>query len=243
MLRDKSKQLISVTQMRQIVLDTETTGLDPGNGDRLVEIACVEIINTVPTGQFFHAYIDPQRDMPEEAFRIHGLSGEFLRGKPTFEQTVDEFLNFIEDSQLVIHNAEFDMRFINSELKKSGRDLLPMGRVIDTLSIARRKYPGSANSLDALCNRFKIDNSKRTKHGALMDAELLAEVYSELSGGRQVSLVLSSEIKSSGPVVSHVVLPRSAPVPTLLDEDQKKAHRSFIEAMGSKAIWLRYLPE
>ena len=116
MLCDKSKQLISVTQMRQIVLDTETTGLDPGNGDRLVEIACVEIINTVPTGQFFHAYIDPQRDMPEEAFRIHGLSGEFLRGKPTFEQTVDEFLNFIEDSQLVIHNAEFDMRFINSEL-------------------------------------------------------------------------------------------------------------------------------
>lgn len=229
--------------MRQIVLDTETTGLDPASGDRLVEIACVEIVNTVPTGQFFHAYIDPERDMPDEAYRIHGLSREFLRGKPTFDQVVDEFLNFVEDSQLVIHNAEFDMRFINSELKKSGRETLPMGRVIDTLSIARRKYPGSANSLDALCSRFKIDNSKRTKHGALMDAELLAEVYSELSGGRQVSLVLSSESKSTEPVVSHIVLPRSAPVPTLLDEAQQKTHRSFIETMGSKAIWFRYLPE
>jgi DNA polymerase-3 subunit epsilon len=229
--------------MRQIVLDTETTGLDPASGDRLVEIACVEIVNTVPTGQFFHAYIDPERDMPDEAYRIHGLSREFLRGKPTFDQVVDEFLNFVEDSQLVIHNAEFDMRFINSELKKSGRESLPMGRVIDTLSIARRKYPGSANSLDALCSRFKIDNSKRTKHGALMDAELLAEVYSELSGGRQVSLVLSSESKSTEPVVSQIVLPRSAPVPTLLDEAQQKTHRSFIETMGSKAIWFRYLPE
>lgn len=229
--------------MRQIVLDTETTGLDPASGDRLVEIACVEIINTVPTGQFFHAYIDPERDMPEEAFRIHGLSGDFLQGKPTFEQIVDEFINFIEDSQLVIHNAEFDMRFINAELKRIGREFLPMGRVIDTLSIARRKYPGSANSLDALCNRYKIDNTKRTKHGALMDAELLAEVYSELSGGRQVSLVLSSEIKSSVPVVSQVLLPRSEPVPSLLDEEEKKAHRSFVEAMGNKAIWLRYLPE
>jgi len=231
------------TKVRQIVLDTETTGLDPANGDRLVEIACVEIINTVPTGQFFHAYIDPQRDMPEEAFRIHGLSGEFLRGKPTFEKIAEEFLNFIEDSQLVIHNAEFDMRFINSELQKSGRDRLPMERVIDTLVVARRKYPGSANSLDALCNRFKIDNSKRTKHGALMDAELLAEVYSELSGGRQVSLVLANETKSSDPILSHVVLPRSTPMPTLLDEKQQKSHRSFIEAIGSKAIWLRYLPE
>jgi DNA polymerase-3 subunit epsilon len=229
--------------MREIVLDTETTGLDPSTGDRLVEIACVEIINTVPTGENFHVYIDPQRDMPEEAFRVHGLSIEFLTGKPLFDHVADEFLRFIGDSPLVIHNAEFDMRFINSELKRSNRPPLEMSRVIDTLPMARRKHPGSPNSLDALCARYRIDNSRRTKHGALLDSELLAEVYVELVGGRQSALVLASEIKVVQTVEIKTVSPRAEPLLPLIDEGEADAHRSFIAAMGGKAIWIKYLPQ
>lgn len=228
--------------MREIILDTETTGLDPSTGDRLVEIACVETFNTIPTGETFHVYIDPQRDMPEEAFRVHGLSIEFLTGKPLFEQIVEDFLAFIGDAPLVIHNAEFDMRFINAELKRCNRAPIEMKRVVDTLALARRKHPGAQNSLDALCSRYRIDNSRRTKHGALLDAELLAEVYIELAGGRQSALVLASEIQVVQTIEIVTIAPRSEPAPSFLDEDEIRAHRSFVAAMGSKAIWHKYLP-
>lgn len=226
--------------MRQIILDTETTGLDPATGDRLVEIACVETINTVPSGENFHVYIDPQRDVPDEAFRIHGLSTEFLKGKPLFDQVVDDFLAFIGDAPLVIHNAEFDMRFINSELQRSGHAPLPMDRVIDTLAMARRKHPGSPASLDALCSRYRIDNSRRVKHGALLDAELLAEVYAELSGGRQSALVLASETKIVRQIEAVEVRPRPQPLPPLILAEEENAHHSFIGKMGEKAVWLKY---
>ncbi|MDB5649909.1 MAG: polymerase subunit epsilon [Hyphomicrobiales bacterium] len=228
--------------MREIILDTETTGLDPSTGDRLVEIACVETINTIPTGENYHVYIDPQRDMPEEAFRIHGLSIEFLKGMPLFDQVGDEFLQFIGDSPLVIHNAEFDMRFINAELQRCNRPPLEMKRVIDTLPMARRKHPGAQNSLDALCSRYRIDNSRRTKHGALLDAELLAEVYVELLGGRQVTLILASEIKVAQKIEVVAVSARAEPLPTLTDANEFEAHRNFVAAMGAKAIWGKYLP-
>lgn len=227
--------------MRQIILDTETTGLDPATGDRLVEIACVETLNTVPSGENFHVYIDPQRDVPDEAFRVHGLSTEFLKGKPLFEQVAEDFLTFIGDAQLVIHNAEFDMRFINAELQRCGRPPIPMDRVIDTLAMARRKHPGSPASLDALCSRYRIDNSRRVKHGALLDAELLAEVYAELSGGRQAALVLASETKAVRQVEAVAVRPRPQVLPPSLCSDEENAHRSFIGKMGEKAVWLKYM--
>jgi len=227
--------------MRQIILDTETTGLDPATGDRLVEIACVETINTVPSGENFHVYIDPQRDVPDEAFRIHGLSTDFLKGKPLFDQVADDFLAFISDAPLVIHNAEFDMRFINSELQRSGRVPIPMDRVIDTLAMARRKHPGSPASLDALCSRYRIDNSRRVKHGALLDAELLAEVYAELSGGRQSAMVLASEIKVAQQIEAVEARPRSQPLTSLIVVEEEDAHRSFIGKMGEKAVWLKYM--
>ncbi len=227
--------------MRQIILDTETTGLDPATGDRIVEIACVETLNTVPTGEHFHVYIDPQRDMPDEAFRVHGLSAQFLKGKPTFDQIVEDFLAFVDDSVLVIHNAEFDMRFINAELKRCGRDPLLMDRVIDTLAMARRKHPGSPASLDALCSRYRIDNSRRVQHGALLDAELLAEVYVELSGGRQSTLVLASEIKVVEKAEAIEVRPRPEPLVSSVNSEDENAHRSFIGKMGEKAVWLKYL--
>ncbi len=229
--------------MREIVLDTETTGLDPATGDRIVEIACVEILNTVPTGETFHVYIDPQRDMPEEAFRVHGLSAEFLTGKPLFDQVVNEFLTFIGDAPLVIHNAEFDMKFINAELIRSNRAPISMERVIDTLTLARRKHPGSPNSLDALCARYRIDNSRRTKHGALLDSELLAEVYVELTGGRQSALVLASESRIVEQTEAISVAPRSEPMGSLMAAGEENAHRAFIGKMGEKALWLKYLQQ
>lgn len=229
--------------MREIILDTETTGLDPSSGDRIVEIACLETLNTVPTGETFHVYIDPERDMPDETFRVHGLSREFLRGKQVFKEIADDFLSFIGDARLVIHNAEFDMRFLNAELQKCGRDILSMSRVVDTLSLARRKHPGSPASLDALCNRYRIDNSRRTKHGALLDTELLAEVYAELLGGRQVALTLASENHTV--VATHIVRVsnRVEPIGPLMNEAEQMAHRAFIGTMGQKAVWLKYLPE
>lgn len=229
--------------MRELILDTETTGLDPATGDRLVEIACVETINTVPTGNNYHVYIDPQRDMPEEAFRVHGLSSEFLRGKPLFEDVADDFLTFIADSPLVIHNAEFDMRFINAELVRSGRAPLPMSRVVDTLALARRKHPGAQNSLDALCARYRIDNSRRTKHGALLDAELLAEVYAELAGGRQAALVLASEILVVETTQIITIATREQPIESFIEIEEQNAHRAFVGKMGEKAVWLKYLAE
>ena len=177
--------------MREIVLDTETTGLDPATGDRIVEIGAIELWNHLPTGKTFHKYLNPERNMPEEALAVHGLTEEFLRDKPVFSQIADDFLAFIKDSKLIIHNASFDMKFINAELALVEKTRLPGNIAIDTLGIARKKFPGSPASLDALCRRFNIDNSARTMHGALLDSEILAEVYLELIGGRQPDFGLS----------------------------------------------------
>src|SRR5207342_569254 len=181
---DPDSSFLVPSSMREIVLDTETTGLDPLRGDRLVEIGCIEIYNRMPTGQTFHRYINPERDMPAEAFAVHGLSAEFLAGKPLFHEVVEEFLAFIADAPLVIHNASFDISFINSELDRIKRQPILRDRLVDTLLLARRKHPGVSNRLDDLCSRYAIDNSRRTKHGALLDAELLAEVYIDLIGAR-----------------------------------------------------------
>jgi DNA polymerase-3 subunit epsilon len=227
--------------MREIILDTETTGLDPATGDRLVEIACVEVLNYIPTGDFYHTYVDPERDVPEGAFNVHGLSSEFLKGKPLFRDVAADFLAFIGDSRLVIHNAEFDMKFLNAEFKRAGLPLLPADRAFDTLTYARRKHPGASNSLDALCARYKIDNSRRTKHGALMDSEILAEVYAELMGGRQATLVLASEAAIRQKAEIAVRRERPAPLASLLDEEEAQAHGRFLVGLGEKAVWRDYL--
>jgi DNA polymerase-3 subunit epsilon len=230
-------------QLRELILDTETTGLDPATGDRIVEIGCVEVVNSVATGETFHVYLDPERDVPEEAFRVHGLSREFLTGKPKFAEVADQFVSFLGDARLVIHNAEFDMKFINAELKRCGLASIAMDRVVDTLAIARRKHPGASNSLDALCARYRIDNSRRTKHGALLDAEILAEVYAELMGGRQKVLELASntarkiEIKE----VDSIALVRSEEARPLLLADEEVAHSALVEKMGEKALWAKYM--
>ncbi|MEQ8379960.1 DNA polymerase III subunit epsilon [Parvibaculum sp.] len=223
--------------MREIVLDTETTGISPNDGHRLVEIGCLELFNHVATGKTFHTYVYPERDMPEGAFKVHGLSEEFLRGKPKFADIVDEFLAFIGDDPLVIHNASFDMGFLNAELKKIGRTALPMARAVDTLDIARRKYPGAQNNLDALCRRFGVDNSGRTKHGALLDSELLAEVYLEMMGGRQPGLVLQADF--GGPAAQKTArTPRPAPLPSRLTDAEREAHDAFIASLGGEPLWL-----
>ncbi|MAU61216.1 MAG: DNA polymerase III subunit epsilon [Parvibaculum sp.] len=223
--------------MREIVLDTETTGISPQDGHRLVEIGCLELFNHVATGKFFHTYINPERDMPEGAFRVHGLSEAFLSDKPKFSEVADDFLEFIGEDPLVIHNASFDMGFINAELKRIGRPSLPMARAIDTLEIARRKYPGAQNNLDALCRRFNVDNSGRTKHGALLDSELLAEVYLELMGGRQPGLVLQRELAAkTGEKVARAARP--APLPSRLTDEEREAHDAFVASLGENALWL-----
>ncbi|ABE37661.1 DNA polymerase III subunit epsilon [Rhodopseudomonas pseudopalustris] len=227
--------------MREIVLDTETTGLDPLRGDRLVEIGCVEIYNRMPTGQAFHRYINPERDMPAEAFAVHGLSAEFLADKPLFAQVVDEFLDFIGDAPLVIHNASFDAGFLNAELARLSRAAIPRERLVDTLLLARRKHPGVSNRLDDLCSRYAIDNSRRTKHGALLDAELLAEVYIDLIGARQSQLILA-EVPSerAGQGGDKPRRQRSTPLAARVTELDLDAHRAFIATMGDKAIWKEY---
>jgi len=227
--------------MREIVLDTETTGLDPLRGDRLVEIGCVEIFNRMPTGQVFHCYINPERDMPEEAFAVHGLSTEFLAGQPKFAEVVDAFLEFIGDAPLVIHNASFDVGFINAELSRISRQQIPRDRLVDTLLLARRKHPGVSNRLDDLCSRYAIDNSHRTKHGALLDAELLAEVYIDLIGARQSQLILT-ETTSIRLQIGTDAPRRQRPVPlaSRLTEDDRAAHRAFVATLGDKPIWHEY---
>src|SRR6188474_358862 len=189
--------------MREIVLDTETTGLDPFDGHRVVEIGCVELLNRIPTGNSFHRYLNPQRDMPEQAFAVHGLSGEFLKDKPFFADICEEFLAFVGDAPLVAHNAMFDLGFINAELERCKKAALQRERLIDTLMLARRRYPAGPNRLDDLCGRFSIDISRRTKHGALLDAELLAEVYVELTGKRQARLGL---IETPVSTTQHIVV-------------------------------------
>ena len=230
--------------MREIVLDTETTGLDPLRGDRLVEIGCVEIFNRMPTGQTFHRYFNPQRDMPAEAFAVHGLSSEFLSSKPLFEEEVDDFLAFIGDAPLVIHNASFDISFINAELDRLKRVPILRDRLVDTLLLARRKHPGVSNRLDDLCSRYSIDNSRRTKHGALLDAELLAEVYVDLIGARQSQLILASESREIR-VPGIGDMPRRqreiALAPRITEAD-RASHREFVLTLGDKPIWNDFLP-
>jgi DNA polymerase III subunit epsilon len=228
--------------MREIVLDTETTGLDPAQGHRLVEIGAVEIVNQIATGAAFHVLINPERDVPDDAYRVHGHSTEFLRDKPIFTAVVDEFLSFVGDDRLVIHNAEFDMRFINAELGAAGRAAIGSERVIDTLALARRKHPGSPNNLDALCDRYRIDRSRRIKHGALLDAEILVEVYGELMGGRQRSLAFAASESSRREVgsVSTARRSRAVALAERLTEAERQAHRALIATLGDAAIWLRY---
>ena len=226
--------------MREIVFDTETTGLDPAGGHRLVEIGCIEILNAIPTGQHFHAYLDPRRDMPDEAFRVHGLSIEFLTGKPLFADVAEAFLDFIADARLVAHNAEFDMRFVNAELALLSRPPLGMERVVDTLALARRRHPGAPNSLDALCSRYGIDNSRRTRHGALLDAEILAEVYAELTGGRQTSLLLATVPAAFERRRAGTRQERTAPLAPQVSAAEHERHAAFVAELGQNAIWLRY---
>ncbi|MCC4244822.1 DNA polymerase III subunit epsilon [Stappia indica] len=231
--------------MREIAFDTETTGLDPRNGDRLVEIGGVELINHVPTGRTYHVYINPERDVPIEAFNVHGLSSEFLADKPKFAEVAQEFLDFVGDAVLVIHNASFDMGFINMELARVGMGPIPPAQVLDTLAIARRKHPGSPASLDALCSRYGIDNSRRTKHGALLDSEILAEVYIELIGGKQAGLAFSAEEETTTVEVVQQrsrALPRPVPLPVRLSAAEIEAHAAFVSGMGDKALWKRYEP-
>lgn len=225
--------------MRQIVLDTETTGLSPNDGDRLVEIGCLEIVNQVATGNTFHRYINPERDVPKGAFDVHGLSAEFLRDKPKFAEVVEAFLEFIGDDPLVIHNASFDMGFLNHELKRAGREPLAFERAVDTLMIARKRFPGAQNSLDALCRRFGVDNSNRVKHGALLDAELLAEVYLELMGGRQPGLVLDASLDTRK--IEIVVVERRArpaPLPPRITDEERASHDAFVATLGAEALWV-----
>ena len=224
--------------MRQIVLDTETTGLDPATGDRIVEIGAVELFNHLPTGQTYHQYLNPERAMPTEAFEVHGLGDDFLRDKPKFAAIAPAFLAFIAGSQLVIHNASFDLKFLNAELTLAGHPQLPPSRALDTVAMARKKYPGSPASLDALCRRFGIDTSARTKHGALLDSEILAEVYLELIGGRQPDFGLSTARQSSDPNNSDWRPgPRPAPLPPRLTQAELAAHDAFVAALGEAAIW------
>lgn len=228
--------------MREIVLDTETTGLDPSKGDRLVEIGAVEIVDKIATGRTFHVLVNPERDVPEEAYRVHGHSSASLKDKPVFADVVEDFLAFIGDDPLVIHNAEFDTRFLNAELAAVGRTALAAGRIVDSLALARRKHPGSPNSLDALCDRYRIDRSRRIKHGALLDAEILVEVYCELSGGRQRSLGLTTRAAAVAAARRLAPSARPAPLPVRLDADAQAAHRAHLESFATPALWLQYLP-
>ncbi|QRF68287.1 DNA polymerase III subunit epsilon [Ponticoccus alexandrii] len=228
--------------MREIVLDTETTGFEPEQGDRIVEIGAVELYNHMPTGKTYHQYINPERAMPAEAFAVHGLGDDFLRDKPVFAKIVDEFRAFIGDSKLVIHNAAFDVKFLNAELRWAKRPLLAADCAIDTLDIARRRFPGSPASLDALCRRFGIDNSSRTLHGALLDSEILAEVYLELIGGKQPDLVLAPVQTKSANGESDSdwrPKPRPTPLPSRLSETEKAAHAAFVAKLGPEALWTK----
>src|ERR1700740_3204613 len=225
--------------MREIVIDTETTGPDPHNGHRIVEIGCVELLNTIPTGAIFHCYVNPERDMPEQAFEVHGLSSEFLAEKPVFAGVVRDFLAFIDGARIIAHNAEFDMRFLNAEFAFLAIPPIAQDRVVDTLSLARRKFPGSANSLDALCARFGIAAARRTKHGALLDAELLAEVYAELIGGRQAALSFDA---GKAPILPDGVLltERPHPLPPRVSNGALSRHRGFATGFGERPIWGLY---
>lgn len=233
---------MGVRMSREIVLDTETTGLDAKGGDRLIELGCIEIVNRIPTGSEYHAFICPEdREVHPDAFNIHGISTEFLRDKPVFAAIADDMLAFIGDAPLVIHNAPFDIGFINMELGRAGREPIPRERLVDTLEIARRKHPAGPNSLDALCKRYGIDNSKRTKHGALMDSLLLSRVYVELLGQRQTSLELNARgaKATSATAARAIATARPAALAPRLTEEDIAAHQAFVETLGERALWKR----
>jgi DNA polymerase III subunit epsilon len=229
--------------MREIVLDTETTGFEPAEGHRIVEIGAVELLNHLPTGRTHHVYLDPERTMPPEAFAVHGLGDDFLRGKPKFAAAATDFLAFIgEDARLVIHNAAFDMKFLNAELTRAGMPPIDSARAIDTVAIARRRFPGSPASLDALCRRFGVDNSAREKHGALLDSEILAEVYLELIGGRQPDFDLTAATvgnTQSGAADIPRLRARPAPLAPRITFAESEAHAAFVDTLGPAAVWLR----
>src|SRR5688572_9765944 len=231
--------------MREIIFDTETTGLNPAGGDRMVEIGCIELVNRVETGRAFHAYFNPERPMPSEAEAVHGLSDVFLSDKPSFADKAEELLEFIADSPLVAHNAGFDFGFLNHELGRCARDPICLSRMVDTLVIARSRHPGAKHSLDALCTRFGVDRSQRVKHGALLDAQLLAQVYVELTGGRQIGLTLvaetadnetGSEAGAQSPAARIVRPPR----PHAPSDEERERHRGFIARLASP-LWERFL--
>ena len=234
--------------MREIVLDTETTGLDPSGGDRIVEIGCIELVNHSQTGVSWHRYINPERGMPAAAEAVHGLSSGFLADKPVFASLAEEFIAFIGDARLVIHNAPFDVGFLDAELKRIGRDPIDGSKVVDTLALARRKHPTGPNSLDALCKRYRIDSTARVKHGALLDAQLLANVYVELLGGKQIVIPLGDVDRDSeafGAVLDDIVDDRGydqrpTPLASLLSAEEVRAHEAFIDGLGDEAIWRRY---
>lgn len=232
--------------MREVILDTETTGLDPKKGDRLIEIGCIEIVNRIPTGREYHCFINPERDVPAEAEAVHGISTAFLAKMPVFAKVYRDFLDFIGNDTLVIHNANFDVGFLNFELERLKGGKIEMSRVVDTLAIARRKHPAGPNSLDGLCKRYGIDISKRTKHGALIDCLLLAEVYVELLGERQAALGLhktsQSEERRAHTAAGRGAAPRPQPLPERLSAADRAAHKTFIGALAAKAIWLKYWP-
>ncbi len=220
--------------MREVVLDTETTGLDPNSGHRVVEIGCIELVNHIATGNHFQRYINPERDMPLEAFQVHGLSEEFLSTKPVFKDVADDFLAFIGDAPLIIHNAEFDLKFLNAELRRLEKPFIPSRRAVDTVTLARKKFPGERVNLDTLCRRFGVDNTARTKHGALLDSELLAEVYLELIGGRQPGLTLDRQ--SAARTVT-VTREHRDPRPHAASDEELAAHRKYLEDSVPDAIW------
>ncbi|MBV9347654.1 MAG: DNA polymerase III subunit epsilon [Pseudolabrys sp.] len=224
--------------MREIVFDTETTGLDPFDGHRIVEIGCIELVNRIPSGVTFHRYVNPERDMPEAAFKVHGLSVDFLKDKPVFHDICDELMAFFGDAILIAHNASFDYGFICAELDRCKRQALTRDRLIDTIALARRKHSAGPYSLDALCVRYGIDNSRRTKHGALLDAELLAEVYLELIGARQAQLGLAELAVAAG--AARAAAPRPVALAPRLSGAEQAAHREFIASLGEKALWRAY---
>ena len=230
--------------LREIVFDTETTGVDPKSGDRIVEVGGIELVNHIPTGRSYHVYLNPERSMPQEAFAVHGLSGEFLADKQVFAAVADDLYSFFSDAKLVAHNAMFDLGFLNAEFARTGHPPIEVSRIVDTLALARRKHPGASNSLDALCARYGIDTSRRVKHGALLDSELLAEVYIELIGGKQTALSLSV-VSRPAPMPGAAILagaaPRAArPIVSRISAEEREAHAAFVAAMGEKAIWNTY---
>jgi DNA polymerase III subunit epsilon len=230
-----------VGMLREVVIDTETTGLDPGSGDRLIELGCIEIVNRIPTGREFHRYLNPERGIHRDAVEVHGLTEEFLKDKPLFKDVVDDFLEFLGEAPLVAHNASFDLAFINAELARLPRPPLAFRRVVDTLALARRRHPAGPNSLDALCKRYGIDTSERVKHGALLDSLLLANVYVELLGERQATLGLGGQNGQEATTHMRIAAARQRPepLPPRLTEQAEQAHRGFVETLGAGALWRR----